>query len=71
MLKLLSTYISVPLSKIANHSFGTGVFQDKLKFGKVNPLHKKGSRDNPANYRPMSILSVFSKIIEKLHNFAE
>ena len=66
LLKLLSSYIPVPLSKIANHSFVTGVFPNKLKFGKVNPLHKTGSRDNPSNYRPVSILSVFSKIIEKL-----
>ena len=66
MLKLLSSHISVPLSKIANHSFVTGVFPHKLKFGKVNPLHKTGSRDNPSNYRPISILSVFSEIIEKL-----
>ena len=40
LLKLLNTHISVPLSKVANHSFVTGVFPDKLKFGKVNPLHK-------------------------------
>ena len=66
MLKLLSTHISVPLSKLANHSFVTGVFPNKLKFGKVNPLHEKGSRDNPSNYRPIYILSVFLRIIEKL-----
>ena len=59
LLKLLSSHISVPLSKIANHSFVTGVFPNKLKFGKVNPLHKTESRDNPSNYRPISILSVF------------
>ena len=34
--------------------------------GKVTPLHKKDSCDNPSKYRPTSILSVFSKIIEKL-----
>ena len=34
--------------------------------GKVNPLYKKDSSDNPSNYRPISILSVFSKIFEKL-----
>ena len=42
LLKLLSTHISMSLSKIAKHSFVTGVFPGKLKFGKVNPLHKKG-----------------------------
>ena len=34
--------------------------------GKVVLLHKKDSCDNPSNYRPISILSVFSKIFEKL-----
>ena len=63
LLKLLSSHISVPLSKIANHSFVTDVFPNKLKFG---PLYKTGSRNNPSNYRPISILSAFSKIIEKL-----
>ena len=42
------------------------MFPSKLKVGKVSPLHKKGSCDNPSNYRPISILSVFSKIFEKL-----
>ena len=42
------------------------MFPSKLKVGKVSPLHKKGSCDNLSNYRPISILSVFSKIFEKL-----
>ena len=48
-----------PLSTIVNQSFKTGVFPDKLKIGKVNPIHKKDSSDNPSNYRPISIFSVF------------
>ena len=65
LLKILCRYIAVPLSKIVNQSFETGIFPDCLKIGKVNPLHKKDSCENPSNYRSISI-SVFSKIFEKL-----
>ena len=58
--------IAAPLFKIVNQSFETGIFPDCLKIGKVNPLHKKDSCDNPSSYRPIAILSVYSKIFEKL-----
>ena len=66
LLKILSRLISQPLSVIVNQSFEVGIFPNKLKVGKVNPLYEKDSSDNPSNYRPISILSVFSKIFEKL-----
>ena len=66
VLKILSSYIACPLATIVNHSFEYGIFPNKLKLGKINPPHKKDSTDDPLNYRPISILSVFSKIIEKL-----
>ena len=66
LLQILSRLISQPLSVIVNQSFEVGIFPNKLKVGKVNPLYKKDSSDNPSNYRPISILSVFSKIFEKL-----
>ena len=66
LLKTLSLYISRPLSSIINQSFETGVFPQELKLGKVNPLHKKKAADLPSNSRPISILSCFSKIIEKM-----
>ena len=66
LLKILSRLISQPLSVIVNQSIEVGIFPDKLKVGKVDPLHRKDSSDNPSNYIPISILSVFSKIFEKL-----
>ena len=66
LLKILSPYISQPLAIIFNASITLGVFPDKLKYAKVISIHKKGSPSNPSNYRPISLLSVFSKISEKL-----
>ena len=43
-----------------------GVFPNKLKTGRVVPLFKEGSKTNILNYRPISTLSIYSKIFEKL-----
>ena len=66
LLKMISRPISLPLCLIINESFTSGIFPDNLKLAKVITLYKKGSRDNPTNYRPISLLSIFSKIIEKI-----
>ena len=51
---------------IISESFSTGLFPDKLKLAKVIPIYKKDSTQNCNNYGPISILSVFSKMFEKL-----
>ena len=66
LLKILSPYISQPLAIIFNASITLGVSSAKLKYAKVIPIHKKGSPSKPSNYRPISLLSIFSKIFEKL-----
>ena len=77
MLKILSpSYIASSLTSLINESFSTGIFADKLEVVKVIALHKKGATDNPSNYRPISLLSILSKIFEKLahkrfYNFLE
>ena len=66
LLKIFKQFFSLWLSKLVNLCFETGIFPDLLKLAKVQPLHKKESKLNYLNYRPISILSVFSKIYEKL-----
>ena len=57
-------------------SFVTGVYPELLKIVKVIPIHKGGSTHDVNNYRLISLLSIFDKIIEKLlhkrlYNFLE
>lgn len=54
-----------PLSYTFNLSLRTGVFPQKMKTAKVIPIFKNGNKDEFNNYRPISLLSQFSKIIEK------
>ena len=65
ILKLSSNVIAHPLLQIINISIHTGTFPDNLKLGKILPIFKGGAKSDPSNYRPISILSVISKIIEK------
>ena len=66
LLKILSSHIRKPLCTIINDSFSSGVLPDRLKLAKVITLHEKGATDVPSNYRPISWLSTFSKVIKKL-----
>lgn len=55
-----------PLKYLINLSFKTGFFPDKMKVAKIIPLFKSGDRHSLTNYRPISLLSQFSNILEKL-----
>ena len=50
---------------MVNLSFTVGTFPDILKIAKITPIHKKECKLNFQNYRPISLLSVLSKIFEK------
>ena len=51
------------LFQVFNVSVQQRVFPDSLKIAKVTPIFKSGEKDNVSNYRPISILSVFSKVL--------
>ena len=57
-----------PFVHICNLSFNTGTLPDNMKIAKVVPLYKSGSKNVFNNYRPVSLLPQFSKILEKLFN---
>ena len=61
-------YTSLPLTHIINTSFQSEIFPDAMKLAKVIPLFKAGDKGSFSNYRPVSLLPQFSKIIEKLFN---
>jgi len=66
VIKDLTNVISLPLAHIVNSSLANGIFPDMLKLAKVIPLFKGGDQCSPNNYRPISILPIFDKVIEKL-----
>lgn len=67
LVKTLRELIVYPLTKLINQCMDINIFPSVLKLGKVIPLYKnKGSADDIANYRPISILPVFSKVYESI-----
>ena len=59
------TVISYPLCSIINSSIAQSLFPTPWKCAIVKPLHKGGDRASPTNYRPISLLPVPSKVLEK------
>ena len=58
--------LTKPLKHIFNLSLLTGVFPDQLKMARVTPTFKSGEKTTVSNYRPISILPCFSKILERI-----
>ena len=65
MLKLSAQYITPVLTNLCNQSIQTNTFPSAWKQARVIPLFKKGSRQDPSNYRPISILPILSKLLER------
>jgi hypothetical protein len=66
ILKACKTFISTPFSYLHNRVLFEGVIPDRLKYATIIPVFKKGDRKDLSNCRPISILTSFNKIFEKV-----
>ena len=65
-LKICAEELAGPLCLIFNESLSLGSFPDIYKVASVFPLFKKGNPECPSNYRPISLLPIVSKLLEKI-----
>ena len=65
IIKKSEAVIAPALMKLFNKCLDKGIFPDSLKTASIVPLHKGGAREEPTNYRPISLLPQFSKLLEK------
>ncbi len=69
LLKLCAQGIASSLSELFNRSFSQGRFPLEWKSALVVPVFKRGTRSDPGNYRPIALLPIVSKVMEKIvHN---
>ena len=66
LLKAAASELSSSLCRLFNISFTKGDQQQAWRDVTISPVHKKGSKTLPTNYRPISLLSVASKVQEKI-----
>jgi hypothetical protein len=64
--KYCKSIISKEISIIINKCLKDGTYPEILKIGKVTPIFKSGNKSDPANYRPITVLPILSKIFEKV-----
>ena len=66
MLKELSASLACPITQLVNLSIAQEIFPDVWKLAAVSPIFKGGDQQSICNYRPISVLPVVSKVVEKL-----
>ena len=66
LIKIASSQLAIPFSYIYNQSIRMGIVPDLFKISRITPIYKSGVLTDPNNYRPISILSPFSKTLERI-----
>ena len=66
IIKEIQPALCKPLRMLFNHSLRNGIFPDYYKKADMVPLHKSKCKQTKTNYRPVSLLPVLSKILEKI-----
>ena len=66
VIKFVFDALIEPIRHIFDLSLTKGVFPDKLKIARITPIFKSGERELVSNYRPISVLTCFSKILERI-----
>ena len=66
MIKLCDDALLLPLKLIFQNCLSQGIFPEMWKNANVVPVHKKNHKNLKQNYRPISLLPIFGKILEKL-----
>ena len=59
-------FIVEPLRYIFSNSLAQGIFPEEMKIARITPIYKVGDKENVVNYRPISVLPCFSKILERI-----
>jgi len=66
IIKLVRESVSLPLFIIFTKSFNSAILLHDWKSANVTPIHKKGTRNLVSNYRPVSLTSVYCKLMESI-----
>ena len=66
IIKDIAHEIAAPLTFLVNRSLQTGIFPTTEKIAKINPVYKSGEHSDIDNYRPISILNILSKVVERI-----
>jgi hypothetical protein len=66
IIKISKPCIISPLTNTCNKMLAQVNYPERLKFSLIKPIYKSGDKSSPSNYRPISLLTAFSKIFEKV-----